>query len=237
MPREEWAFLMDPLTEAMRGFDFNGRKLDVRENVAFQGKGYQTRFVHERYPAARLRDRARVQEVLHGRVDGRFPTGEVGAMRRFVSFIAETCEDLLNERPGCLSLAGEEGELRFGPRGELRESSAERASAHGPLASVHRASSHRRPEESIGRRVAVNSPAYLIWSPDEMPRRKAHSTGFCWPAGEQVGKVLLIEAERPAVVPRREDSPQLPAIRSQDRRFGSKSARAALEALQKAAAT
>ena len=50
MPRAEWAFLLDPLMEAMRGFDFNGRTLDVRENVAFQGKGEQTRFVHERYP-------------------------------------------------------------------------------------------------------------------------------------------------------------------------------------------
>ena len=51
MPREHWAFLVDPLMEAMRcAFDFNGRRLDVRENVAFQGKGEQTRFVHERYP-------------------------------------------------------------------------------------------------------------------------------------------------------------------------------------------
>jgi N-formylglutamate amidohydrolase len=48
MPRDDWAFLMDPLIEAMRDFDFNGRRLDVRENVAFQGKGEQTRFVHER---------------------------------------------------------------------------------------------------------------------------------------------------------------------------------------------
>ena len=50
MPREQWAFLLDPLMEAMRGYDFNGRSLDVRENVAFQGKGEQTRFVHDRYP-------------------------------------------------------------------------------------------------------------------------------------------------------------------------------------------
>ena len=49
MPREKWAFLLDPLIGAMRSFDFNGRHLDVRENIAFQGKGEQTRFVHERY--------------------------------------------------------------------------------------------------------------------------------------------------------------------------------------------
>lgn len=50
MPRDQWAWLVDPLMEAMAGFDFNGRRLDVRENIAFQGKGEQTRFVHHRYP-------------------------------------------------------------------------------------------------------------------------------------------------------------------------------------------
>ena len=50
MPRDDWGFLLDPLMEEMRRFDFNGRELDVRENVAFQGKGEQTRFVHDRYP-------------------------------------------------------------------------------------------------------------------------------------------------------------------------------------------
>jgi hypothetical protein len=50
MPRDLWAPLLDPLMEKMRGFDFNGRRLDVRENVAFQGKGELARFVHERYP-------------------------------------------------------------------------------------------------------------------------------------------------------------------------------------------
>ena len=50
MPRGHWAPVLDPIIEAMRNFDFNGRKLDVRENVAFQGKGALTRFVHEKYP-------------------------------------------------------------------------------------------------------------------------------------------------------------------------------------------
>src|SRR5687768_6919649 len=48
--RAQWALLVDPLIEEIKAFDFNGRRLDVRENVAFQGKGEQTRFVHARYP-------------------------------------------------------------------------------------------------------------------------------------------------------------------------------------------
>src|SRR3546814_7497358 len=50
MPRERWAFLLDPLMEAMRASDFGSRKLDVRDNIAFQGKGALARFVHDRFP-------------------------------------------------------------------------------------------------------------------------------------------------------------------------------------------
>src|SRR3546814_9331137 len=49
MPRERWAFLLDPLMEVMRASDFGSRKLDVRENIAFQGKGELARFVHDRF--------------------------------------------------------------------------------------------------------------------------------------------------------------------------------------------
>lgn len=50
MPRDYWAPVLEPVMEAMANYDFNGRKLDVRENVAFQGKGQQTKFVHETFP-------------------------------------------------------------------------------------------------------------------------------------------------------------------------------------------
>ncbi len=56
MPRERWTALLDPLIEAMRDFDFNGRRLDVRENIAFQGKGKLARFVPQRYPQSATRD-------------------------------------------------------------------------------------------------------------------------------------------------------------------------------------
>ena len=95
MPRGHWAFLIDPLTEALRGFDFNGRKLDVRENVAFQGKGYQTRFVHERYPLRGCAIALEFKKFFMDEWTGEPDDSEVAAMRRFVTFIAETCEDLL----------------------------------------------------------------------------------------------------------------------------------------------
>lgn len=95
MPRDQWAFLIDPLADALRRFDFNGRRLDVRENVAFQGKGHQTRFVHERYPKRGCAIALEFKKFFMDEWTGVADRQELEAMRRSVSFIAETCEELL----------------------------------------------------------------------------------------------------------------------------------------------
>jgi hypothetical protein len=95
MPREQWAFLVDPLMERMRGFDFNGRHLDVRENVAFQGKGEQTRFVHDRYPGRGCAIALEFKKFFMDEWNGQPDAKELDAMRRFIAFTAETCAELL----------------------------------------------------------------------------------------------------------------------------------------------
>lgn len=50
MDRDRWAHVLDPFIDSLRQHSVGGRPLDVRENVAFQGKGEQTRFVHEHFP-------------------------------------------------------------------------------------------------------------------------------------------------------------------------------------------
>ncbi|MGH6659035.1 MAG: N-formylglutamate amidohydrolase [Sphingomicrobium sp.] len=95
MPRAEWAFLVDPLIEAMAGFDFNGRRLDVRENIAFQGKGEQTRFVHERYPGKGCAIALEFKKFFMDEWTGEPDAAELEAMRRLINFTSETCEDLL----------------------------------------------------------------------------------------------------------------------------------------------
>ncbi|WP_240231835.1 N-formylglutamate amidohydrolase [Devosia lacusdianchii] len=50
MDRARWAHVLDPFMESLRGFSFRGRYMDVRENVAFEGRGEQTRFVHANFP-------------------------------------------------------------------------------------------------------------------------------------------------------------------------------------------
>ena len=95
MPREQWAFLVDPLIEAMRAFDFNGRRLDVRENVAFEGRGEQTRFVHERYPGKGCAIALEFKKFFMDEWSGVPTPDEVAAMRAFVAHIAATAQGIL----------------------------------------------------------------------------------------------------------------------------------------------
>ena len=95
MPRDHWAFVVDPLMEAMRGFDFNGRRLDVRENIAFQGKGEQTRFIHERYPDRGCAIALEFKKFFMDEWSGVPDPAELDAMRRLIAHTAETAERLL----------------------------------------------------------------------------------------------------------------------------------------------
>ncbi len=49
LDRELWAPVVDSFMSALRGFDFGGRHLDVRENVKFKG-GYLSKWVQENFP-------------------------------------------------------------------------------------------------------------------------------------------------------------------------------------------
>jgi hypothetical protein len=95
MPRSDWAFLLDPLMEEMRHFDFNGRRLDVRENVAFQGKGQQTRFVHERYPRKGCAIALEFKKFFMDEWTGEFDPAELKAMRDFITHCGEVAAELL----------------------------------------------------------------------------------------------------------------------------------------------
>ena len=95
MPRDEWAFLLDPLMDEMRRFEFNGRKLDVRENVAFQGKGEQTRFVHDRYPGNGCAIALEFKKFFMDEWSGQPDPAELKAMRAFISHTAAVATDLL----------------------------------------------------------------------------------------------------------------------------------------------
>ena len=50
MDRARWAHVVEPFMDHLSRVEVGGRRLDVRENVAFQGRGEQTRFIHEAFP-------------------------------------------------------------------------------------------------------------------------------------------------------------------------------------------
>lgn len=96
MPREQWAFLLDPLIEEIRAFDFNGRRFDVRENVAFQGKGEQTRFVHERYPGRGCSIAFEFKKFFMDEWTGEPDRREIDAMRKLIARLAAAAEEILS---------------------------------------------------------------------------------------------------------------------------------------------
>ena len=96
MPRERWAFLVDPLTEAMRRFDFLGRRLDVRENVAFQGRGQLARFVHERYPVTGCSLAVEFKKFYMDEWTGAPDPAALPAMRDFITHAADAGRSLLH---------------------------------------------------------------------------------------------------------------------------------------------
>ena len=96
MPRERWAFLLDPLMEAMRGFDFLGRKLDVRENVASQGRGELARFVHARYPDSGCAIALEFKKFYMDEWTGEPDRAALPAMRGFIRHTADACRRLLH---------------------------------------------------------------------------------------------------------------------------------------------
>ena len=98
MPRNDWAWLLDSLIQAMRAYDFGGRNLDVRENVAFQGRGELTRFVHERYPGVGCAIAVEFKKFYMDEWSGKPDAMALDHMRGFVSHVAAVARELLDGR-------------------------------------------------------------------------------------------------------------------------------------------
>lgn len=98
MPRDEWAWLLDPLMQAMRDYDFGGRQLDVRENVAFQGKGELTRFVHANYPGTGCAIALEFKKFYMDEWSGEPDEAALAHMRGFIRHVAAAARELLDGR-------------------------------------------------------------------------------------------------------------------------------------------
>ncbi len=131
-----------------------------------------------------------------------------------------------------LKLAPDLEALRFGPRGELRESFATSGRVHIdrwlPFLVLHRSA---EPGESIGREIALNSPSYIVWSPQDDDEAQSALELVLDRLRDQLGPVLLIELTDSPPEHHRSDSPRLPPLDVTIASSPEKAARAAARAM------
>jgi uncharacterized protein (TIGR02421 family) len=127
-------------------------------------------------------------------------------------------------------------DLHFGPRGELRETFAEGGRVHIdrwlPFLVLHRGGSN----DSIGRHIALNSPAYILWSPEDDAEAGSALVPIVARLREQLGAVLVVEVIDSPAEQKPEDSPDLPTLDIRIAHSPDSGAKAAADALAAAVA-
>ena len=110
-----------------------------------------------------------------------------------------------------LHIAPDPFEPEFGKRGELRQAVGETGRVHLdrwlPFIVLHRSSD---PQRSIARRVAVNSPAYLIWSPKDDVAAAQAFAAIAAAMRERFGCMLVTSVEDAPWEPTPAGSQKLP---------------------------
>ena len=123
----------------------------------------------------------------------------------------------------------------FGKRGELRQAVGKTGRVHLdrwlPFILLHRS---RDPSRSIARKVAVNSPAYLIWSPEDDDGAALMLAAVAPALHRQFGCLLVLEVEDAAWEPVPEGSQKLPAFNIDVGASGGRRATRALACLAEA---
>src|SRR5687767_4091837 len=102
-------------------------------------------------------------------------------------------------------------EAAFGKAGELRQVIGRSGRAHLdrwlPFVVLHRSEDS---QGGIARRVAIHSPAYLIWSPEDDGSAEQALAAIAGVLGARFGRILLIEVEDETWQPPEEGSQALP---------------------------
>jgi hypothetical protein len=80
MDRDYWAGVVDGFMNSIRGFNFFGRNLDIRENINFRGR-YLAEFVHRRFPQTGCVLAIEVRKFFMDEWTGLAHTREVSALR------------------------------------------------------------------------------------------------------------------------------------------------------------
>lgn len=98
MDRARWAHVLDPFIEHLRSYELNGRSMDVRENVAFDGKGEQTRFVHANFAQSGCAIAVEFKKVFMDEWTGAPDTEVLRLLRRMIAESLPVLESALKAR-------------------------------------------------------------------------------------------------------------------------------------------
>jgi N-formylglutamate amidohydrolase len=97
MDRAKWAFVVDALMEHLRTIEFRGHRMDVRENVAFQGRGEQTRFIHQHFPESGCAIAIEFKKFFMDEWTGSPNVDALVAIRGMIRSTLPTLEDVLGQ--------------------------------------------------------------------------------------------------------------------------------------------
>lgn len=98
MDRKRWAHVVEPFMEKLGEFEFCGRHVDVRENVAFQGKGEQTRFIHGAFPKTGCAIAVEFKKFFMDEWTGLPDREALAAMRAMINSTLPILEDCLRAK-------------------------------------------------------------------------------------------------------------------------------------------
>lgn len=99
MDRARWAHVVDPFIDCLRQCGVGGRPLDVRENVAFAGKGEQTRFVHEHFPQTGCAIAVEFKKIFMDEWTGEPDHAVIAELRAAIRCALPILEAALDARP------------------------------------------------------------------------------------------------------------------------------------------
>jgi len=94
LDRERWKAVVDALVAAVSGFDYRGRRLDVRENVRFRG-GCFSQWIHRTFPRQVCCLAIEVKKIFMDEWTGRPYAGELETMRDVLGAAAAAVADVL----------------------------------------------------------------------------------------------------------------------------------------------
>ncbi|OJG00083.1 N-formylglutamate amidohydrolase [Pararhizobium antarcticum] len=92
--RARWG-VVDAFMEKLASFEFRGRRMDVRENIAFQGKGEQTRFIHDMFPKTGCAIAVEFKKFFMDEWTGAPDVEALEAMRAMIASTVPVLEDAL----------------------------------------------------------------------------------------------------------------------------------------------